>query len=177
MKKVLIFVIILLITSCAASKNMLIIIPQDTLDEIPMNTTKVIVTNDQSLIENYNKSYQVLLINDYRIENDNKEMGYISASKMDIGDTNVRLNVVCNNNQIAVTSEWKAGTNSEIWATAVSGIPVDSDWNNAVWTKQYNKPNVAFAKAVQFAKEMGTKISYITPEKKPIDKNGDPLYN
>jgi hypothetical protein len=132
------------------------------------------------MVENYTKSYQCLLTNDYRIEKDNKEMGYISASKMDIGDTNVRLNIVCNNNQITVTSEWKAGTNSEIFTSALSGINVHSDWSNAIWTKHYDKPNIAFAKAVAFSKELSENLIYLTSKSsspKPIDKKADPLYN
>jgi hypothetical protein len=139
---------------------MLTIIPQKTIDEIPINSSKIIAINNKPGITNYNDSYKYLLSNDYKIESDNKEMGYILASKMDVGDTNVRLNIVCSDNQILITCEWKPGMNSTLMASSFSGTNITSDWNNAKWTKQYDKPNIAFAKAAQFAEASSIQIIY-----------------
>lgn len=68
----------------------------------------------------------------YRIDNDNKEMGYILDSKQDIGETQVRLNVVCENNSIRITGEWTAGTQTALMMGAMSGLTAGNfSWYNA----------------------------------------------
>jgi hypothetical protein len=151
---------IFVLTSCAASKTMQSIIPQNTINEIPLNASKIIVINNTSIEQNFNIVYKNLLSNDYKIEKDNKEMGYILASASDYGDTQVRLNIVCEDNKISITSEWKPGMNSVIFASSLSGVNITSDWNKAQWTKHYDKPNIAFARSVNFAKLLNAKITY-----------------
>lgn len=163
MKRSILFISIAIsLQSCMSYKDLFQIIPEQTAEEIPLNAKKIIIGNTATIEENYNQCYKVLLTQDYRIENSNKEMGYISASKKDYGDTNVRLNVVCKNNEITVTSEWKAGNTSAMMTTAMTGMAVNYDWEKAQWNKRADKPSVSFAKAVTFSKELSKNLSYIT---------------
>ena len=74
--------------------------------------------------------------------------------------------------------EWKPGSSSVIMASAFSGIDVDAAWSKAIWTKRYDKPNIAFANGVRLATQIGTDITFISKTKAsiPVDKNADPLY-
>jgi len=49
-----------------------------------------------------------------------------------------------------VTSEWKAGMESTIYASALSGVTINPDWENAQWNKRADKSSISFAKAVLF---------------------------
>jgi hypothetical protein len=163
MKKSVLFVsIAICLQSCYSYRDIFQVIPEGTANEIPLNAKKVIIKNDNTLEDNYNKSYKVLLSQDYMIEKDNKDMGYISASKKDFGDTYVRLNVTCSNGSIAVTSQWKAGSQTSIMASALTGMTVNYDWENAQWNKRADKPSIAFAKAVIFSKELSNNLDYMT---------------
>lgn len=176
---VLIISITISLQSCMSYKDMFSIIPEQTAGEIPLKANKITIKNSNTIEQNYNNSYKVALSQNYRIEANNKEMGYISASKKDEGDTYIRLNVTCNNDSIAVTSEWKAGNQSSIMASALGGITVNPDWENAQWNKRADKSSLSFAKAVLFSKELGNNLIYTTPQTnqiKPIDKRADPLY-
>lgn len=148
--------------SCMSYKDMFQVIPEQTAEEIPLKAAKIIIKNSVAIEENYNQSFKILLAQDYKIENSNKEMSYISASKMDLGDTNVRLNVVCKDKEINATSEWKAGQSSAMMATAMTGITINYGWENAKWYKRADKPSIAFAKAVTFSKELSQNLKYIT---------------
>lgn len=164
-------------------KTIYSIIPESTTNEIPLSANKIIINNNSPLSENYTKSYKTLLSQDYRIENDNKEMGYILASKQDIGDTQVRLNVRCEDSLIQITSEWTAGTQTALMMNAMSGVSAGGgnfSWYNAQWNKRSDKSSVAFANAVKVATAIGGNLTYLTKElttNKSQDKNTDPIYN
>lgn len=178
------FILILLfaigVQSCMSFKNIYTIISEDTADKIPLTANKILIEDSLSLIENYQKSYKTLLSQNYRIDSDNKEMGYILASKKDIGDTEVRLNIVCEDKSIKVTCEWRAGTQTALMMNAMSGLMVPTlSWENAQWNKQSDKPTVAFANAVKFAKIISNELKYETlKQTKPFEgKHPDPIYN
>lgn len=179
-RSILIFLIAVGFQSCMSYKTIYSIIPENTANQIPLTANKIIVENNNLLSENYQKSYKTLLSQNYRIDNDNKEMGYILASKQDIGDTQVRLNVVCEDNSVKITSEWTAGTQTALMMGAISGLAAPSmSWYNAQWNKKSDKPTVAFANAVKVARELGNVLEYETvkPEKKESSKFSDPIYN
>lgn len=176
---ILIISITINLQSCMSYKDMFTVIPEQTASEIPLNANKIIIKNENALMGNYNNSYKVLLSQNYRIENDNKEMGYISASKKDAGDTHVRLNITCGNGSVTVTSEWKPGSQTSIVTGAMVGFTPVYDWENAQWNKRADKPSISFAKAVMFSKELSETLIYVVnkPDQiKPIDKKADPLY-
>ncbi|MFW6273039.1 MAG: hypothetical protein ACOC2U_04605, partial [bacterium] len=78
MKKILPFLFIsitLSFYSCMTYQSMTQVIPEETAEEIPLKANKIIISNNQTLTENYNQSFKTLLNQEYRIENDNKEMG------------------------------------------------------------------------------------------------------
>jgi hypothetical protein len=161
-------------------KTIYTIIPESTANEIPLTANKIIIANSNTLLDNYKASYKTLLSQNYRIDKDNKEMGYISASKQDIGDTQVRLNIVCENNAVKITSEWTAGTQTALMMGAMSGMTAPNfSWYNAQWNKKSDKSTVAFADAVKIAKALGGKIEYETskPTSKKPDRYSDPIYN
>ena len=67
--------------SCMSYKDMFQVIPEQTAEEIPLKAAKIIIKNSVAIEENYNQSFKILLAQDYKIENSNKEMGYISPQK------------------------------------------------------------------------------------------------
>jgi hypothetical protein len=156
-------IFILFLQSCMSSRDLYTIIPEQSAVEIPIKANKIIINNAHSIYENYDNSYKIILAQDYKIEKDNKEQGYVLAYKKAEGDTYVRLNISCSEGVIYVTSEWKAGSESEIFAQALSGLIVESEWENAQWNKSGDKSSVAFANAVKFAQLIPGAISYITP--------------
>jgi hypothetical protein len=174
--KSLVFAILLTSTSCMSYNQLFTIIPEKTAQEIPLKSDKVIVTNAATLSQNYQNAYKALLNLDYRIENDNKEMGYITASKMDLGDTNVRLNIVTSDGKITITSEWKPGNTSNTYADALVGFHTAYDWDRACWNKRSDKPSVAFAKAVELAGHLDGAIKYQHPVIQITKPDSDPLY-
>ncbi len=182
-KSALILFVAILLQSCMSYKTIYTIIPESTTNEIPLTANKITIENNSSSSENYTKSYKTLLSQDYRIDNDNKEMGYILASKQDIGDTQVRLNVRCDDSLVQITSEWTAGTQTALMMNAMSGVSTGGgnfSWYNAQWNKKSDKSSVAFANAVKVAKAIGGTITYTTTKtvaNKIEDKNTDPVYN
>lgn len=175
---------VIILHSCMSYNSMLSIIPEQTASEIPLNAEKILIENSNLLNDNYLLSYKTLLKQDFKIENDNKELGYISASKKVEGDTNIRLNIVCENNTIQITSEWKPGAQTSIATAAMTGINVSNyDWQNAKWNKKADKSSLAFAKTVLFAKEISNVLIYkgqnleLPAKKQEVDKFADPIYN
>lgn len=165
--------------SCMSYQSMFQVIPEETAEEIPLKADKIIISNNQSLNENYKQAFKTLLSQDYRIESDNKEMGYISASKKDIGDTHVRLNVVCEEKEIQVTSEWMPGNQTAMSLSVFTGVNAQINWENAQWNKKADKPSVAFANAVLFSKEISNDLEYIAPKETPkekVNRRDDPIY-
>lgn len=176
-KLILILIIAATFSSCMSFTEIYKVIPENTVNEIPLKANRITITNDLSLSDNYNVSYKTLLSNDYKIDNDNKEMGYILASKQDIGDTYVRLNFVCNDNSIKITSEWTAGTQTSLMMGAMTGItPSNFTWYQAEWNKSSDKPTIAFANAVKVAKQISPNIEYYpNPDaiaKEKVETNG-----
>jgi hypothetical protein len=179
MKRIIPLFFIIVCQSCMSYQSMQQVIPPEMAGEIPLRANKIIITNSQTQDENFRQGYKILLAQDYRIENDNSEMGYISASKKDFGDTHVRLNVVCEENEIQVTSEWMPGNQSAMAASVFAGVNSQINWENAQWNKKADKPSVAFANAVLFSKEISNDLKYITHEKTPAektDRRDDPIY-
>jgi len=175
MKKIL--ALCILCTSCMSTSMFTTIISEDDINQIPINANKIIVQNSIDQASNYTQSYKALLAQDYHIEFDNKEQGYISASKQDIKDTYVRLNITCLQKSISITSEWKAGSQSEMMAQAISGVTLRSTWQNAKWTKTSDKQSVSFANAVKFSKALEGEIKYITPTEVSKAKSSNSLSN
>ena len=168
MKRIVLFIFIFIsLQSCMSYKEMFTIIPEQTAGEIPVGANKITIKNNNLLEENYLKSFKIALSQNYRIEASNKELGYVSASKKDEGDTYVRLNIICGNDSVMVTSEWKAGMESTIYASALSGVTINPDWENAQWNKRADKSSISFAKAVLFSKEISSDLIYQVP-KAPI---------
>ena len=154
-------ILILFLQSCMSTRDLYTIIPEQSAIEIPIKANKIIINTAHSSYENFDNSYKIILDQDYKIEKDNKEQGYILAYKKAEGDTYVRLNISCSVGTIAITSEWKAGTNSEIMVQVFSGLTMKSEWENAQWNKSNDKSSVAFANAVKFAQLIPGDISYI----------------
>ncbi|TDN99993.1 hypothetical protein [Sunxiuqinia elliptica] len=179
-KLILISIVAFALQSCMSYKTIYTIIPENTANEIPLTANKILIENDNSLSENYQRSYKTLLSQNYRIDNDNKEMGYILASKQDIGDTQVRLNIACEDKSIKITSEWTAGTQTALMMGAMSGLATPSmSWYNAQWNAKSDKSTIAFANAVKFAKELNSELKYetVNPISKAASKHPDPIYN
>lgn len=171
--------IVVLFNSCMSYTTIFTIIPENEANEIPLGANKIVIENGNTLAKNYQISYKSILAQSYKIEKDNSEMGYILASKQDIGDTQVRLNLVCDDNSIKITTEWTAGTQTALMMGAISGMTAPNfSWYNAQWNKKSDKSTVAFANAVKVAKMISDNLKYETENISPkaMNKNDDPIY-
>ena len=157
MKKLFFFFLVL--QSCYVYTDLYKIVPQETADAIPVGSSKVIVRNGNTSDENFTKCYKFLLSSDFRIENENRDMGHLSAIKNYDG-TFARLNVVFDGNSVAITGEWRLGSASTNAASFILGATITSDWERAVWNKKADYPSVAFTKAVILAQEFGNELIY-----------------
>jgi hypothetical protein len=152
-------VLVVLLHSCVSYTKVAQTMPEDMAEKIPLNAYKIIIQNDSNLNANYTKCYKALLSHDFIIENENKEMGYILATKK-YGDTNFRIKVQCDNKSIAVTGDYKLGTKTANQTSYILSSTVTYDWEKSFWTKKADYPSAAFAKLVNFAMEMGGRIIY-----------------
>ncbi len=157
-KQIYLFLIIgLIFQSCMSYNQIAAVVPDGSLDLIPKGAKTIIVQNNQTLAANYKASYLALLSQDYKIQKQNPEMGYILATNTAPGDTRVRLNVVCKNESVNISTDWTAGTQT---ALMFGGSEAAFSWYPAKWAKNSNKSTVAFVSAVKFAKSINGTIRY-----------------
>ncbi|MDP3003166.1 MAG: hypothetical protein Q8N38_08565 [Bacteroidales bacterium] len=158
-QKVLFILVLVILQACVPYSDLAKTMPGNTSEEIPLNAYKIIVTNDSTLFDNYTKCYTILVSHDFRIESDNKEMGYILASKK-YDDTSVRMNIKCDNNSIAITGEWKLGSKTANTTSYLLSTNITYDWERAQWNKKADFPSATFSKMVQFALDLGDSLMY-----------------
>jgi hypothetical protein len=140
-------------------------VKEDYLSDIPKEAKVVIIDkNNISADSLYEEVYTVLLSRGHRILKDDKERHYITTEGKDVGQSTLqRMTVVIteneNSSKLKITTEWKGGTEASAMATAMSGIPIQSDWALAKW--EINRLGIAFAESVAIANEIkGGNISY-----------------
>lgn len=160
-KNLLLFLLFVLSTSCSSYKSLTSIIPISDINMIPKNSNKIIINSDFVLIDNYNNCYKTLLNQDYIIEKENRDMGFIVANKNETGDTKVKIVVVCEDFCIKIRGEWSAGTKTALLMSAMSGLNTPSlTWYDAYWTKRGDRPGIAFSSCVKFAKSISNNLIY-----------------
>ncbi|MFO8128582.1 MAG: hypothetical protein R6T99_01610 [Bacteroidales bacterium] len=132
---------------------------------IPENAKFVILDKDNISADSlYEEVYVVLLSRGHRIFKDDKERHYITTEGKDLGQSTLqRMTIVVtekeNGSQLKIATEWKGGTQASITATAISGIPVNPDWEVAKWVT--GRQGIAFAESVAIVSEIqGGSISY-----------------
>lgn len=105
----------------------------------------------------YEEVYTILLLRGHRILKDDKARHYITTEGKDIGQSTLqRMTLVVieeeNGSKVKISTEWKGGTEANATATAISGMPVESDWGMARW--ESSRLGIAFAESVAIAKEI-----------------------
>jgi hypothetical protein len=140
-------------------------VKEEYLSNVPKGAEVVIVNkNNISADSLYEEVYTILLSRGHRILKDDKERHYITTEGKDVGQSTLqRMTLVItekeNSSQLRITTEWKGGTEASAMATAMSGIPIQSDWSLAKW--EINRLGIAFAESVAIANEIKDgKISY-----------------
>jgi hypothetical protein len=179
MKKLFVIIIsVLFFSSCATMSDISKLSPNSNISAIPTKSNKIMVTTDKSDIDNFNSCLKKLLEFEYEITTKDREAGYILAEKKSEFDTYVKLNISFSSGIINISPSWKAGTSSEILASAVSGLyGIKAGWEPARWYKNSSKPSVAFIEADKLAQSLSGKVSYQFPAKEPFNKNADAIYN
>ena len=157
MKKIIILLLTVSMASCMSFQQITDGVPQSTIDSIPKGATKIIVVNSETMQANYSDSYHALLSQDFKIQQSNKEMGYLLATNTAPGDTQVRLNIVCKAGTIIIHTEWTAGTQTGMFMGHVSA---HFSWYPAKWAKTETKSTSAFVSAVKVASELKGTLRY-----------------
>lgn len=125
------------------------------LNTIPSDANIVkVYKEDISAIDFYDEVFNILLSRGHRISKDDAERLYITTEGKDVGEStlqrmNLLINEVENGSQLVITTEWRAGTQASAMAVAISGLPVQSQWEEASW--EISRLGVAFAESVAIA--------------------------
>ena len=140
--------------------------------EIPRGSKVVIVEKENIKEEDlYNEVYDILLSRGHRIQKDDHVRHFITTEGKDVGESTLqRMALVVSGTatgaKLTITTEWKPGTQATVMATAVSGIPVISDWAEAKW--EINRLGIAFSESVVIASQIkNSHLYYDLSEKKP----------
>jgi len=135
------------------------------LSEIPAGSKTIIVYKDNvSGSDLYEEVYSILIKRGHRISKDDEKRHYLTTEGRDVGQSTLqRMTIVVTENetysQMRISTEWKGGTEAAAMATAMGGIPVQSNWATAKW--EVNRLGIAFAESVAIAKAIpNSRISY-----------------
>lgn len=173
MNKILLFIglpviILLVMTGClgvshiSASSGL----DEGSLNKIPAGAKIIYVEKkNASISEFYEELISVLMSRGHRIMKEDKERHYVTTEGKDIGQSTLQrmtLFITEKNNSciLKITTEWKAGTEATAMASAMGGIPMQSEWSTASW--EINRLGMAFAESLAIAK--GIKDGIITYE-------------
>jgi hypothetical protein len=140
--------------------------------DIPRGS-KVVIVEKENIEEDdlYNEVYDILLSRGHRIQKDDHVRHFITTEGKDVGESTLqRMTLVvtgtANGAKLKITTEWKPGTQATLMATAVSGIPIFSDWAEAKW--EINRLGIAFSESVVIASQIkNSYVYYDLSEKKP----------
>lgn len=122
------------------------------LREIPKGSKIVIVEKpNASEDELYNEVYKILLSRGHRVQKDDPVRHFITTEGKDVGESTLQrmtivVTAITNGAKLTINTEWKGGTDANIMATAVSGIPIYSTWAEAKW--EVNRLGIAFSESV-----------------------------
>ena len=168
----------LILSGCASISEISTLSPSSDISKIPSKSNKIIVETKNMDSDNFIFCMKKLLEYEYEITSKDKEIGYILAEKKSKYDTYVKINVSFVSGNINIIPSWKAGSESLMIASAVSGINnIQSGWEPAIWSKSGSKPSVAFLEADKLAHSFNSIITYDHPEPKVYSKDSDPIYN
>ena len=133
-------------------------VKEDSLTNIPKGAKVVIVEKKNVSADSlYEELVTILLSRGHRLFKDDKERHYLTTEGKDVGQSTLqRMTVVVtgkeNSSQLKITTEWKAGAEASMMATAMSGIPMQSEWAIAMWG--ISRLGIAFAESVAIANEI-----------------------
>lgn len=157
-------IVSVIMTSCIAISNISTIsgVPEASLQNIPKGANIIIIDVPGSSIDDlYEEVISILLSRGHRISKEDKERHYINTEGKDVGQSTLqRMTLVFteveSKSRLKITTEWKGGTEATTMATAMSGIPIQSDWAAARW--EIDRRGIAFAESVAIAKEISNEI-------------------
>jgi hypothetical protein len=140
-------------------------VKQNYLTKIPKGTKVIIVEKDNITADSlYEEVYTILLLRGHRIFKDDKQRHYITTEGKSVGEATLqRMTIVVSGNgdstNLEIKTEWKPGMEATIMASAMSGIPVSSDWAIAKW--EINRLGISFAESVAIANKIKNgRVSY-----------------
>jgi len=138
---------------------------QRQLTNIPKGTKVINVEKDNITTDSlYEEVYSILLLRGHRIFKDDKQRHYITTEGKAVGEATLqRMTLVVSENgnsiNLEIRTEWKPGMEATMMASAVSGIPVSSDWAIAKW--EISRLGISFAESVAIANKIkGGRVSY-----------------
>jgi hypothetical protein len=154
---------------------------EDLLSNIPTGAKIIIVDKMNVSADSLSEELVTILISrGQRIFKDDKARHYLTTEGKDIGQSTLQritINVIekGNNSQLRINTEWKAGTEATAMATAMSGIPMQSDWQISKWEK--SRSGIAFAESEAIANEIKNGIISYDIDKVVPSKNFDDFNN
>jgi hypothetical protein len=131
---------------------------EGSLNKIPTGVKIIYVEKkNASISEYYEDVISILMSRGHRIMKEDKERHYVTTEGRDIGQSTLQrmtLFITEKNNSciLKITTEWKAGTEATAMASAMGGIPMQSEWSTASW--EINRLGMAFAESLAIAKEI-----------------------
>lgn len=165
MKKYLILLLIsILFASCSPSYQS--ILPKETQSLIPPNANKVILYSDFSSDSLFNEALNVLINENIRIVNENKELGYISTEGKHIGEgtllrMNIRITKIKDVSTLSSSSEWMADAETMSTVNAIFGTSLQQEWKPAS-REDIGKTDYAYEKMIEIIQKIPhTKIEFV----------------
>jgi len=123
-------------------------------DIIPKGATKVIAVTDKQGGELFDFMYSTLIEDGFRIDESNKDQGYISTQGKEIEqETMIRLSVVLVDSTATFTGQWNVTASMQAGLSAGWGATA-SGWSDASWGDS-GRPSLAFAYMFKYAEKIG----------------------
>ena len=151
-------VIVFVLTGCVSANSLLS--PEERGD-IPKDATKVIAVSTLHGADLFDHVYNTLITDGFRIDESNKDQGYISTQGKEIEqETMIRLSVVMVDSTVRFTGQWNVTASMQTGLSAGLGA-TGFGWSEARWGDA-GRPSLAFAYMYKYAKRIGqiTSLSF-----------------
>lgn len=163
-KYLLLFIISVLLIGCSPSYQS--ILSKETQSLIPPGANKVILYSDFSSDSLFNVVLNILINENIRIVNENKDIGYISTEGKHVGSgtllrMNIRIYKNSNKSNLSSSAEWMADAETMSTVNAIFGTSLKREWKPAS-IENVGKPDYAYERMIEIIQKIPhTKIEFI----------------
>ena len=152
LKRGIFIALIIVLGSCVTSASLL---TKEEQSAIPKGATKVIAVTDKQGGELFDFIYSTLIEDGFRIDESNKDRGYISTQGKEIEqETMIRLSVVIIDSTVSFTGQWNVTAAMQAGLNAGFGGG-GSGWSGVKWGDA-GRPSLAFGYMYKYAERIGS---------------------